>query len=318
MVFNYGPRKADITENIVFDVGSGGGKFNPLKHIIFPNQAVLNTDYKLQVDNNLKKWELALLSSNTIQNIQIKNSKENNLVKIFLIGAGESGDDRTSGLGAGNNGRGGKGGKYLYEEEIELKNGEYNFNIGNNSNSATYLISSFINLNSNSSTNPQVEGGRGGYAQGDPPTTSRLNGLSGGTGVYAFNEINNSLLYPTTQFGAGGGGGAYGDYGCYWTGSNTFQNWSAHGSYGGGGITGGGGGGSPYSFTWGADPNSRKINTSYANFRNADNGSPNTGSGGGGAGGSYCTVDSYGSTSSTTTTKGEGGSGIILIQGILP
>ena len=241
MIFNCGPRGSGSSSGIDF-----GGKFNPLNNIIFPTSFVKDTDYKIIVDNNLKKWELALLTSGTLE---IKNSKDTNLVDIFLIGAGEDGQFRKKSNGevlAGYGGAGGAGGKYINEKSIPLLNGNYSFVIGDyNNNVTSFSLSN--KLNSNQSLNEQSLGGAGGSEYGQTGPEENCDGKNGQPGVYAFGAINNSLLYPICQFGAGGGGGAQGDYGYYYKGQDeqtaVLQSWSHMGTVGEGGLTGGGKGG---------------------------------------------------------------------------
>lgn len=291
MIFNCGPRGSGSSSGIDF-----GGKFNPSRDLTFLNNAIKDIDYKFVENDN--KWELALLTSNSLK---VQKLKESIQVQIFLIGCGEDGVS-----GTGNGGAGGNGGKYI-NQTISLQNGTYLYQIGDINDRNTIF-------NQITSENGELsgEGGRGGYAQGNNPATpANCNGKNGTDGVYAFGISDTSLIYPNIQFGGGGGGGAYRDWGRY----NGNLGWTVNGSIGQGGSSGGGKGGIGPTYSGsdgGVTPND--------DAEEPDNGLPNTGGGGGGEGVGFCYTEApspkAGGVPSTTKTVGKGGSGIIIIQGV--
>ena len=318
MIFNCGPRGSGSSSGIDF-----GGKFNPMRHLIFSYDNKTNISLEDTIDDGIcrftssndDKWELKIL-----QNCNIEFTKQIENIIVFMAGGGDGGNGGKAGNSFADSyyestgGDGGNGGKILQVNNQTFLKDTYTFEIGtggngalsNNSNGdnrighdSKILLNNNIKLTTNNSS-IQASGGTGAYSEGgDWGGTGDAYSGQGPNKKQPATKGNNGTKFHGIYYGSGGGGG---------------RNYASTpvyiymGKYGG---ENGGGKGMGYNDDTTIDQDSDGKDKATANL--ATPGSINTGGGGGGGSARFDGKD-YSDPKIIYSAGADGGSGIIILS----
>lgn len=222
MVFNYGPRKAVIEENIIFNAGTGGGKFKPTRDLLIDNNNISTTGgegYNLY--ENSEGWVLWIYKP-----CNLKLKKKIKQCDISICGGGGHGgkyQSKQNGLNTG--GGGGSGGKINNFLTQNFESGEYQIICGEGSstelkNNNESIFSAGVGADGNNQTKGTKDGcssgGQGGSGSGTADSGDAGQQIFNGTSVFSNLKISieqsngtiKEIQPDIIKIGAGGAGGA--------------------------------------------------------------------------------------------------------------